>query len=77
MRYIPHITKGLIATITIILLLIGALVVFPRVLAQKDFGDYVHGRYGKYCYSIKNYPKNIKYFVYFDSEEECWADLNK
>lgn len=77
MNKMPNLKKVISGFIVTIVVIVCAFIILPRVLAQKDGGDYVRGVSGKKCYTIKNYPKNIKYFIYYNSEEECLADLNR
>lgn len=37
--------------------------------------NYVRGKYGKYCYEIKNAPKSIKYFEYYRTLDDCTASI--
>lgn len=39
--------------------------------------DYVRGKYGKFCYETNHAPKNIKYFIYFNSREECLKSIGQ
>lgn len=38
--------------------------------------DWVAGKYGSKCYSVRSVNKNIKYHVYFKTEEECLDYVN-
>lgn len=59
--------------ITFILALIGA--VYFALESWGRGNKFVHGKYGEYCYPATEYPKTIKYPVFFSTLSACKESL--